>query len=76
MQCLYSVVDAGSVLSLSCMFLDIKNHCQNISLLSFCCVWLNMMGLYIYHGNKGMEMMIQEVYSTYMVGGIFCYGMC
>ena len=52
-------------------------------------VWLNMMVLYIYHGDNGMEMMIQEVYSTYMVDGMFllwhvprldgynmfCYGM-
>ena len=35
-----------------------------------------MMVLYIYHGDNGMEVMIQEVYSTYMVGGKFCYGMC
>ena len=35
-----------------------------------------MMVLYIYHGDNGMEMMIQEVYSTYMVGGMFCYGLC
>ena len=35
-----------------------------------------MMILYIHHGNNGMEMMIQELYSTYRVGGKFCYDKC
>ena len=35
-----------------------------------------MMVLYIHHGENGMEMMIQELYSTYRVGGKFCYDKC
>ena len=34
------------------------------------------MVLYINHGDNDMKMMIQEVFSTYLVDGMFCYGMC
>ena len=35
-----------------------------------------MMVLYIHDRENGMEMMIQEVYSTYRAGGKFCYDRC